>query len=149
MISHDGNDEQLMNEINVNGIDQSMCDFIYDDHQPVRQVVNDRGLFTAGWFGVREKHCSWLEIYDRLRASEQAAFGVAGPIGYAHVKRRAALFIGQDQERAMNKSSIHSSHSTNFGVHIQCIMMLSNKSFQSRVRNSPKWHENLVLRIGR
>ena len=40
--------------------------------QPVREVVNDRGLFTAGWFGVREKHCSWLEIYDRLRASEQA-----------------------------------------------------------------------------
>jgi len=32
-----------------------------------------RGLFTAGWFGVREKHCSQLEIYDRLRASEQAA----------------------------------------------------------------------------
>ena len=30
------------------------------------------GLFTAGWFGVREKHCSWLEIYDRLRPSEQA-----------------------------------------------------------------------------
>jgi len=23
-------------------------------HQPVRFVVNDRGLFTAGWFGVRE-----------------------------------------------------------------------------------------------
>ena len=40
--------------------------------QPVREVVSYRGLFTAGWFGVREKHCSWLEIYDRLRASEQA-----------------------------------------------------------------------------
>ena len=39
----------------------------------VREAVNDRGLFTADWFGVREKHCSWLEIYDRLRASEQAA----------------------------------------------------------------------------
>ena len=39
--------------------------------RPVREAVNDRGLFTAGWFGVREKHCSWLEIYDRLRASEQ------------------------------------------------------------------------------
>ena len=28
------------------------------DPQPVRQAVNDRGLFTAGWFGwfgVREK----------------------------------------------------------------------------------------------
>ena len=35
-------------------------------------AANDRGLFTAGWFGVRGKHCFWLEIYDRLRASEQA-----------------------------------------------------------------------------
>ena len=42
------------------------------NRQPVREAVNDRGLFTAGWFGVREKHCSRLEIYDRLRASEQA-----------------------------------------------------------------------------
>ena len=41
--------------------------------QPVREAVSYRGLFTAGWFGVREKHCSWLKIYDRLRASEQAA----------------------------------------------------------------------------
>ena len=40
--------------------------------QPVREAVSYRGLFTAGWFGVREKHCSRLEIYDRLRASEQA-----------------------------------------------------------------------------
>ena len=40
-------------------------------HQPVREAVSYRGLFTAGWFGVREKHCSRLEIYDRLRASEQ------------------------------------------------------------------------------
>ena len=28
---------------------------------------------VAGWFGVREKYRSRLEIYDRLRASEQAA----------------------------------------------------------------------------
>ena len=41
--------------------------------QPVREVVSYRGLFTAGWFGVREKHGSQLEIYNRLRASEQAA----------------------------------------------------------------------------
>ena len=34
------------------------------------EAVSYRGLFTAGWFGVREKHCSQLEIYDRLRASE-------------------------------------------------------------------------------
>ena len=40
--------------------------------QPVREAVSYRGLFTAGWFGVREKHSSRLEIYDRLRASEQA-----------------------------------------------------------------------------
>jgi len=40
--------------------------------QPVREAVSYRGLFTAGWFGVREKHCFLLEIYDRLRASEQA-----------------------------------------------------------------------------
>ena len=42
------------------------------DHQPVQEAVSYRGLFTAGWFGVREKHCSRLKIYDRLRASEQA-----------------------------------------------------------------------------
>jgi len=41
--------------------------------QPVREAVSYRGLFTAGWFGEREKHCSRLKIYDRLRASEQAA----------------------------------------------------------------------------
>ena len=40
--------------------------------QPVREAVSYRGLFTAGWFGVREKHCSRLEIYDR--ASEQAVY---------------------------------------------------------------------------
>jgi len=40
--------------------------------KPVRKAVSYRGLFTAGWFGVREKHCSRLKIYDRLRASEQA-----------------------------------------------------------------------------
>ena len=40
--------------------------------QSIREAVSYRGLFTAGWFGVREKHCSRLEIYDRLRASEQA-----------------------------------------------------------------------------
>ena len=36
------------------------------------KFLSYRGLFTAGWFGVREKHCFRLEIYDRLRASEQA-----------------------------------------------------------------------------
>ena len=40
--------------------------------QSVREAVSYRGLFTAGWFGVREKHYSRLEIYDHLRASEQA-----------------------------------------------------------------------------
>ena len=35
--------------------------------QPVREAVSYRGLFTAGWFGVREKYCFRLEIYDRLR----------------------------------------------------------------------------------
>jgi len=42
--------------------------------QPVREAVSYRGLFTAVWFGVREKHCSRLKIYDRLRASEQAYY---------------------------------------------------------------------------
>jgi len=37
------------------------------NRQPDREAVSYRGLFTAGWFGVREKHCSWLEIYDRKR----------------------------------------------------------------------------------
>ena len=26
--------------------------------QPVREAVSYRGLFTVGWFGVREKYCS-------------------------------------------------------------------------------------------
>jgi len=43
-----------------------------DDIQSVREVVSYHELFTAGWFGVGEKHCFLLEIYDRLRASEQA-----------------------------------------------------------------------------
>ena len=42
-------------------------------YQPVREAVSYCGLFTAGWFGVKEKHCFRLEIYDRLRGSEQAA----------------------------------------------------------------------------
>ena len=37
------------------------------------EAVSYRGLFTADWFGMREKHCSRLEIYNHLRASEQAA----------------------------------------------------------------------------
>ena len=45
-----------------------------DSTQPVREAVSYRGLFTAGWFGVKEKHCFRLEIYDRLRASEQAEY---------------------------------------------------------------------------
>ena len=40
--------------------------------RPVRKAVSYHRLFTAGWFGMREKHCFRLEIYDRLRASEQA-----------------------------------------------------------------------------
>ena len=48
--------------------------------QPVREAVSYRGLFTAGWFGVREKHCSRLEIYDRLRASEQTVDSWTIPI---------------------------------------------------------------------
>ena len=48
--------------------------------QPVREAVSYRGLFTAGWFSVREKHCSRLKIYDRLRASEQAAFRQFNPL---------------------------------------------------------------------
>ena len=38
------------------------------DKQPVRQAVNDRGLFTAGWFGVREKYYSGWKftiVYDQ------------------------------------------------------------------------------------
>ena len=49
----------------------SNSDFNKND-QPVREAVSYRGLFTAGWFGVREKHCFRLEIYDCLRASEHA-----------------------------------------------------------------------------
>ena len=42
------------------------------EYQPVREAVLYRRLFTAGWFSVREKYYSRLEIYNRLRASEQA-----------------------------------------------------------------------------
>ena len=49
--------------------------------QPVRETVSYRGLFTAGWFGVREKQCSRLKIYDRLRANEQAANQHQEPAG--------------------------------------------------------------------
>ena len=41
---------------------------IIGDLQPVREAVNDRGLFTAGWFGVREKYCSdwkFTIVYDQ------------------------------------------------------------------------------------
>ena len=48
-------------------------------NQPVREAASYRGLFAAGWFGVREKHCSRLEIYDRLRASEQAEYAPSIP----------------------------------------------------------------------
>ena len=44
-----------------------------EHQQPIRKAVSYRGLFTAGWFDVREKHCSRLEIYDHLRTREQAA----------------------------------------------------------------------------
>ena len=38
------------------------------EYQPVRETVNDRGLFTAGWFGVREKYYSGWKftiVYDQ------------------------------------------------------------------------------------
>ena len=47
------------------------CFFQWQDKQPVRFVVNDRGLFTAGWFGVR-KILFQLIIHDRIRAGEHA-----------------------------------------------------------------------------
>jgi len=40
----------------------------YNKYKLVREAVNDRGLFTAGWFGVREKHCSgwkFMIVYDQ------------------------------------------------------------------------------------
>ena len=49
--------------------------------QSVREAVNNCGLFTAGWFSVREKYYYWLEIYDHLRANEQAA-----PISQNHAQ---------------------------------------------------------------
>ena len=62
--------------------------------QPVREAVNDRGLFTAGWFGVREKHCSWLEIYDRLRASKQAVEVTPAKINSEQKKSRKSNIQG-------------------------------------------------------
>ena len=55
------------------------------DLQPVREAVSYRGLFTAGWFGMREKHYFWLKIYDRLRASEQAACPLSRAAGLGAV----------------------------------------------------------------
>ena len=45
------------------------------DLQPVLQAINDRGLFTAGWFGVREKYCfAWkfMIVYEQAQPAEQA-----------------------------------------------------------------------------
>ena len=41
-------------------------------NNPVREAVSYRGC-------VREKHCSRLEIYDRLRVSEQAEYKLNVP----------------------------------------------------------------------
>ena len=42
---------------------------VTDAERPaVREAVNDRGLFTAGWFGVRGKYCSgwtFTIVYDQ------------------------------------------------------------------------------------
>ena len=52
------------------------CD---NDQQPVREAVNDRGLFTAGWFGVREKHCSGWKftiVYDQANRLSNERFQI-------------------------------------------------------------------------
>jgi len=46
------------NFVNATALDTAATQSHID--QPVRFVVNNRGLFTAGWFGVREKYCSSL-----------------------------------------------------------------------------------------
>ena len=51
----------------------------------------DHGLFTAGWSGVREKHCFWLEIYDRLRASEQEKLIEHGTI--CHLEKMDVIYL--------------------------------------------------------
>jgi len=44
-----------------NGDDKSDSARLLDEGdrylRPVRQAVNNRGLFTTGWFDVREKYC--------------------------------------------------------------------------------------------
>ena len=45
--NQDDQTKQLLTELSLTGS---------NDKQSVRFVVNDRGLFTAGWFGVREKY---------------------------------------------------------------------------------------------
>ena len=59
--------------------------------QPVREVVSYRRLFTADWFGVREKHCFRLEIYDRLRASEH----VVSPVSLSCSFRLLGMFVSE------------------------------------------------------
>ena len=62
--------------------------------RPVREAVNDRGLFTAGWFGVREKYCFQLIIHDRIRASEQARVippGILAPFAGLETSRLLLL----------------------------------------------------------
>ena len=44
--------------INVNNLKSLKSSCKIHDTQPVREAVSYRGLFTAGWFGMREKHCS-------------------------------------------------------------------------------------------
>ena len=60
--------------------------------QPVREAVSYRGLFTAGWFGVKEKYCSRLKIYDRLRASEQAEGRGGSRAHKSHVRKLKGVF---------------------------------------------------------
>jgi len=42
---------------------------IHCECEPVREAVSYRGLFTAGWFGVREKHCFRLYYLLLVRMS--------------------------------------------------------------------------------
>ena len=83
--------------------------------QPVREAILYRRLFTAGWFGVREKHCSRLEIYDRLRASEQV-------VNHADVADTIETVMSVGRSRPLQRAIYPSSFFALSGVSVRWLL---------------------------
>ena len=101
-------------------------------YQPIREAVSYRELFTVDWFGVREKHCSRLEIYDRLRASEQAVWRlIVKPIFQLQVASRQSKSDSHiDGQNCTNKEStfFHSQNRPQQSAPNQCFAVSNCKS---------------------